>query len=244
VKLAGDPETIARDEDAVEDGGPALGIERDALRLERRHAGATSEVARLAPSEPDRGHGLARPLDRDAELELEGLAKRSAIEIGLEQLLAEARRQERVLQAHRPSADEPEPFDHEHARAWTQAEGPGDVTVGDREPRAEEPRGHGLALGEQLAGEPAQLEDVVIDRRGGHEGAETVTTDDQVLALEHLERLAQGHQRDAEGLRELALVRQRRAGRELSRADLPAQRFGDPVIPRTPSDHLATFTSS
>jgi len=64
-----------------------------------------------------------------------------------------------------------------------------------------------------------------------------VAPHDEVLALEQLERLAQGHQRDAEGLRELSLVGERRARRQPVVADLLAQRFGDAVIPGDASAH-------
>ena len=46
MEIAGDPEAVARDEDAVEDNGPALGVERDALGLEGRDPRGTLEVAR------------------------------------------------------------------------------------------------------------------------------------------------------------------------------------------------------
>src|SRR5262250_1629451 len=58
------------------------------------------------------------------------------------------------------------------------------------EPRAEQPRRDVLALGREIAGEAAELEDVVVDRRGGDERAEPVAARDEVLALEELERLA------------------------------------------------------
>src|ERR1700704_2700389 len=101
LKVAGDPEAVARDEDAVEDDGPALGVEGDALGLEGRHARGTLEVASLAPPEADGRNRLVGPLDRDAELELEGLTEWRAIEVGFEQRLAEARGHEGVLQSHR-----------------------------------------------------------------------------------------------------------------------------------------------
>src|SRR5881227_1823613 len=83
-EFAGDPEAVARDEDAVEDDGRAARIERHALGLERRHTGAAAELTRLAAPEPDGRHALARPLDRDAQLELEHLAQRRRAEIGLQ----------------------------------------------------------------------------------------------------------------------------------------------------------------
>src|SRR5262245_62768263 len=51
-----------------------------------------------------------------------------------------------------------------------------------------------LALGREIAGEAAELEDVVVDRRRGDERAEPVAARDEVLALEELERLAKGHE--------------------------------------------------
>src|SRR5262245_39404130 len=117
MHFAGDAEAIARDEDAVEDGGAALGVERDALGSERGHAGTAAEVARFASAETDGGDGLAGSLDGDSQLELERLTEWRALEIGLEQLLAEAAGQERPLEPDRMAVDEAEPVDHEHARA-------------------------------------------------------------------------------------------------------------------------------
>jgi len=91
-----------------------------------------------------------------------------------------------------------------------------------------------LALGREIPGEAAELEDVVVDRGRGDERPETVAARDQVLALEELERLPQRHQRDAEALRELALVVEPRAGRELAPPDPLAQRLGDAVVARDP----------
>src|SRR3989442_12033780 len=101
MKLAGDAEAVTRDEHTVEDGGMAVGVERDALRRERGHARGAPEIARLASTEPDGGDGLARALDRDPQLELERLAQRRALEVGLEQLVAETPGQERSLQPDR-----------------------------------------------------------------------------------------------------------------------------------------------
>ena len=76
-----------------------------------------------------------------------------------------------------------------------------------------------LALGGEVAGEPAELEDVVVDRGRGDERPEPVTARDEVLTLEQLERLAQRHERDPEAPRELALVVEARAGRQLAVLD-------------------------
>jgi len=53
-----------------------------------------------------------------------------------------------------------------------------------------------------------------------------------MLALEQLERLTEGHEGDAEALRELALIVESRAGRQLAGPDSLAQRLGDAVIAR------------
>src|SRR5262245_33123576 len=87
-----------------------------------------------------------------------------------------------------------------------------------------------LALGREIAGEAAELEDVVVDRRGGDERAEPVAARDEVLALEELERLAKGHEGHAEAPGELALVVQPRPGGEFPGPDSLAQRFGDAGI--------------
>jgi len=118
-----------------------------------------------------------------------------------------------------------------------QANVAGDAAIGARHAPAQQPRGDVLALRGELAREATQLEDVVVDRGRGHEGAETVTARDEVLALEHLERLAQRHEGHAEGLRERALVVEPGAGREAATVDTVAQRLGDAVVPRHPCVH-------
>ena len=109
--------------------------------------------------------------------------------------------------------------------------------VGERELRPDEPRRHRLALGLEVAGEPAKLEDVVVDGGRRDECPEAVAARDQVLALEQLERLAQRHQRHAEALREPSLVVEPGAGTELALVDPFAQDLGDPVVARDPPVH-------
>src|SRR5512145_419753 len=84
------------------------------------------------------------------------------------------------------------------------------------------------------------MENVVVDRRRGHERPQTVLAADQLLALEQLQGLAQGHQRDAELARHLALIGQPRAGRQLTTLDSFAELFGDAVVPGDTSDHRAS----
>ena len=199
--------------------------------------GGTRELARLARGQAHRGDGLARAVDDDAQLELEHLAQRRLGQIGGEHLLADAGRQERALQAHGMVVDQSQPLDHHHPGPRGEAERDTGAAVGHRRPRVEHARGHRFALRGQLAREPAQLEDLVVDGRRRHEGAEPVPPCDEMVALEQLERLAQRHQRHAEVTREAALVGQRRARRPLAAADALAQRLGDPVIPRQASDH-------
>src|ERR1700741_5486513 len=91
----------------------------------------------------------------------------------------------------------------------------------------------------------AKEHDVVVDRRRGDERAEPVAARDQVmangvlgrlapghkvLAPAELERLSQGHQGNAEALRELALVIEARARWKLADTDSLAQRVGDAVV--------------
>src|SRR6267142_1946886 len=121
--------------------------------------------------------------------------------------------------------------------ARAEAERVGHAAVGTCHAPAEQARSDVLALRGEVAGEAAELQDVVVDRRRGDEGAEAVTARDQVLALEHLERLAQGHERHAEALCELALVVEPRARREAAGMDAVAQRLGDAVVTRHPCVH-------
>src|SRR2546428_4214231 len=135
-------------------------------------------------------------------------------------------------------------LDHEPAGGRAEPEGVGDVVVGAREPRSEEARRHVLAFGREVACEAAELEDVVVDRRRRHERPEAVAPRDQVLALEQLERLAQGHERHAEALGEAALVVEPGAGTERALADPRAQRSGDLVVAGEAAVHSSVLVHS
>src|SRR5262245_22975210 len=232
MEFAGDPESIAGDEDAIEDDRRAAFVVGDALGLERRHAGSTSELARLAPAEAHGGHALARALDRDAELEFEHLAQRRGAEIGLQHLLAEGGAQEGSLQAHRVAVDQAQSLELHDAGAGGEPERSAHAVVRARHASAEQPRGDVLALCRQITGKTLKLQDVVVDRGRRHERAETVAPRDQILALEHRERLAQRHQRHAERFRERALIVEPRARRDTAALNALTKRFGDSVITR------------
>src|SRR5215471_10329292 len=139
MEFAGDPEAVARDEDTIEDDRRAARVVRDALGLERRLAGPTAEVARLAPAEAYRRDAFMGAGNDDAQLEFEDLVQRRQREIGTHHLVAERRGQERALQAHRVSVDQTEPFEDEHPRATGEAKRLCDAAVRRREPRAQEP---------------------------------------------------------------------------------------------------------
>jgi hypothetical protein len=80
--------------------------------------------------------------------------------------------------------DQAEPIEHEHARPAGEAQRLGDAPVRRGESRAQQPGRDVLALGREIAGEAAKLQDVVVDGRRGDERAEPVATRDEVLALE------------------------------------------------------------
>src|SRR5262249_794551 len=80
---------------------------------------------------------------------------------GADPLVGQRRREERALQTHRMRVDQPEPLEYEHAGSAGEAQRLGDAPVRRREPRAEQPRRDVLALGREIAGEAAELEDVV-----------------------------------------------------------------------------------
>jgi hypothetical protein len=140
------------------------------------------------------------------------------------------------------TVDEPEPLDHDHPRAGGDAEPRAHAMVGQRRPRAEQARGHRLALGREVAGEAAELGDLVVDGRGRHERADAVAADDEVVALQELQGLPQRHQRHAELAGQPPLVGQRRAGCPLGGADALAKGIGDAVIPRQPSVHTTPLS--
>src|SRR2546427_13253284 len=96
-----------------------------------------------------------------------------------------------------------------------------------------------LALGREVAGEAPELEDVVVDRRRRDERAKPMAPRDQMIALEQLERLSQGHERHAEALRELSLVVEPGAGRQLAAGDPLAKLFRDAVVPGNARAELA-----
>src|SRR5207249_2030940 len=175
MELPRDAEAVAGDEDAIEDDRRAGRIEGDALGLERGRPDRAPELARLAPSETHRGDRLVRAPDDDPERALERLVERRAGEVCPDDLVADERGKERALQAHRMVVHQPQPRDHEHPRAGPEAERVGDGAVRSREPHGKEPRRDVLALGREVPGEAAELEDVVIDRRRRHERPEAVS---------------------------------------------------------------------
>src|SRR2546429_8073142 len=235
MELPRDAEAVAGDEDAIEDDRRAGRIEGDALGLERGRPDRAPELARLAPSETHRGDRLVRAPDDDPERALERLVERRAGEVRPDDLVADERGKERALQAHRMVVHQPQPRDHEHPRAGPEAERVGDEAGRSRETHGKEPRRDVLAPCREVPGEAAELEDVVIDRRRRHERPEAVAPGDQVLALEQLQRLPEGHERDAEARREPALGLEPRPGTERALADPRTQRLGVLVERRQPT---------
>ena len=126
--------------------------------------------------------------------------------------------------------DEPQPLQHEHAAGRPRPSARGHLAIRPARSGSEKPGGDVLALGGEVAGEALELEDVVVDGGRGDEGAESVTARDEPLALQQLERLAEGHQRHAELARELALVVEPLTGASVPVADALAQAPGDLVI--------------
>jgi len=88
--------------------------------------------------------------------------------------------------------------------------------VGALELAAEEAGHHVLALRGEIAREGSKLQDVVVHGAARDEGAEPVAPRDEAVALQHLEGVAEGHERDAEVLGEPALIVEPLAGRELT----------------------------
>src|SRR5262245_42697307 len=68
AKLTCDAEAVAGDEHAVVDDRSAVGGGGHAVGAEGRDAGPAAELPRRAPRQGDRGDGLARGGDLDAEL--------------------------------------------------------------------------------------------------------------------------------------------------------------------------------
>ena len=92
----------------------------------------------------------------------------------------------------------------------------------------------------EIARKGAQVENVVVDRRAGDEGAQAVAAGDESIALEQIESLAQRHQRDAELPCEAPLVVEALAGAVTAGDDALAQRLGDLVIARHATGQVAT----
>src|SRR5205085_5576835 len=113
--------------------------------------------------------------DRDAELVLEDLRERRQREVRARDFLAEPRRQERALETERPAVDQAQPLHREQARAAPEAERPRLAPRAADELAAEQARGDVLALRGEIAREPPELEDVVVDRRRGDERPEAVS---------------------------------------------------------------------
>ena len=167
VELAGDPEAVTRDEDAIEDDGLAGGVERHALGLEGRHAGRAAELARLARPQAHRRHRLAARGSTTMP-SLNSSTWRSGVtrEIGGERLPRRCRagRNERCRLIGRP-VDQPQPLERHHAGAAAAAPSArGHAAVGGRRTRAPAPAWSTcLALRREVAGEALELQDLVVD---------------------------------------------------------------------------------
>ena len=166
------------------------------------------------------------------------MAERSHGQIRLGRLFADGRGQVRDLEGQRLAVHEAEPLEDEHPRALGQAQLLRHAPIGPPEAAAEKPGRHVLAHGAEIPRERPELEDVVVDGRGRHEGAEAVAARDQALAREHVEGLAERHERHSEGLGELALIVETLPRRQAARADARAQSLGDLVIARHRPSHL------
>src|SRR5262249_39755829 len=133
----------------------------------RGHSRATAKLPRGPRVEMDSRDSLACRGDLDAELERERVAERRRGQVDLRHLLADRRRQIRDLKAHRMAAHQPEPLEHKRAYPTAQAQFTGHPAVWYREVTAEESGRDALTHGRQVAGESAEVEDVVVDRRRG-----------------------------------------------------------------------------
>src|SRR6185503_1732316 len=101
---------------------------------------------------------------------------------------------------------EPEALEHEDLRLLGQSQRLGHPAIGGREVAPEESRRDVLTERGEIPGQRPELQDVVVDRGTGDEGAETVPAGDEAVALEQIERLAQRHEGDAELAREAPLI--------------------------------------
>src|SRR5574341_1805753 len=126
--------------------------------------------------------------------------------------------------------DEPQALEREDAGAGVEPELARRVPVGPGGVGGQEARGDVLADGGEIAREGAEVEDVVVDGRRGNEGAEAMTARDQAVALEHLERLAEGHERDTEALSEAALVVEALTRRDGAGADPVTEGIRDLMV--------------
>jgi len=105
---------------------------------------------------------------------------------------ADGGRQVRDLETRRTAIHQTEPLEPEHPRPRADSERAGDPSVREHETTPKESRGHALTLRGQIAGEGAQMQDVVVDDRRGHEGAKAMPPGDEPVALRHVFRLPAG----------------------------------------------------
>src|SRR6266851_8534127 len=137
---------------------------------------------------------------------------------------------------------QPQALEHEDAGAGVEAELARRVPISPGALGAEEPRGDLLAHSRQVSGEGAEVEDVVVDGRRCHESAEAVPARDQTVSFQDLERLTQGHERDAEVLSETPLVVEALARPNAAGANSLTQDLRDLMVPGHSCSHLRSLT--
>ena len=237
MELAGDPEAVTRDEDAIEHDGLATAL--NDTRSDSKAGTPDGQPSARASRGPRRTADTASWAWVTTMPSLNSSTWPSDVSVRSDVRTSSpmrAGRNERCRLIGRPSTSRRRSSATTRARSVRPERG-GHAAVGGGRSASSTRVVTCLALGREVAGEALQLQDLVVDGGRGHERAEPVTPRDQTVALEHFEGLAQGHERDAEVVREPALVGQRRARRPLAVADAPAKGLGDAVVARHASVH-------
>src|SRR5437764_2882066 len=138
----------------------------------------------------------------------------------------------RALELERLCSDKPKPLDQVDGFAACEPELFGDTRVRLDEAATEHARVKLEPLAGDLLGEAAEVPHRIAHPLRRDERSQTVTKHDQVLLLQQLKRLANGHHRHAVALRQLPLGSKPITRSERSLLDLLPQIAVDPEVMR------------
>ncbi len=233
MALGGDDQPIAGHERLVVEDRTLRGGERKPFAEQRRLALSPFEQPRERRIEHRRAQSLARVVHLDAEPLGHEVVERGPLELADVERPADRRGQERALVHGRRIVDDAQALEQHRSTAPGQRELRRQPGLGRDLLQAQHLRADRQPLRRHLLGQAAQRTDRVAEAPGRHERSEPVPGHQQALALEHVDGLAQRHERHAELLAEPALRGQGGIRRVVPLLDAPAKLLVNPQIGRS-----------